>query len=451
MSPRGARAASAIALVLAGLAGAARAGEPPSLTEARAMAPGAGRLAIRCGSLIDDITPGTRARVTVVIEEGRIRRVSEAAAPDGVPVLDLGSHTCLPGLIDLHTHITDTPENLSDFRIYLERPVAEHLAIARRSAATTLEAGFTTIRDVGTYVGWLNRTLRDEINRGETPGPRMQIAPYYLTIPGSGGGTLAIPGVPDEAVPDGLRLGVARGPAAFRRRAELAVAGGADLLKVIASGAVLAYGSVPGAPEMTSEELAAVVEVAHAAGLRVAAHAHGAQSIREALLAGVDTIEHASLIDDEGIELARRLGVPLVMDIYNGDYIDSEGRRLGWADEFLRKNLETVERQREAFRKAYAAGVTLPFGTDSAVYPHGWNARQFAYMVRSGMTPMQAIQSATSVAARVMGWEDLVGALVAGRYGDLIAVEGNPLEDVTLLERVAVVVKGGRVVRGPGP
>jgi imidazolonepropionase-like amidohydrolase len=238
-------------------------------------------------------------------------------------------------------------------------------------------------------------------------------------------------------------MGVARGPEAFREKAELAVAGRADFIKVIASGAVLAYGGVPGEPEMTPEEIRAVVEVAHAHGLKVSAHAHGARSIKEAILAGADTIEHASLIDDEAIALAREHDVALSMDVYNGDYIDTEGRRQGWPEEFLRKNLETTEAQRQGFARAFAAGAPIVYGTDAAVYPHGLNARQFPIMVQRGMTPMQAIQSATSIAAGYLGWADRVGALAPGRYGDLIAVRCRPLDDVACLQQVDVVVKGG--------
>jgi imidazolonepropionase-like amidohydrolase len=245
-------------------------------------------------------------------------------------------------------------------------------------------------------------------------------------------------------------MGVSRGPEQFREHAELAVAGGADLLKVIASGAVLAYGGVPGAPEMTPEEIAAVVEVAHAHGLKVAAHAHGAESIRDAILAGADTIEHASLIDAAGIELARQRHVALSMDVYNGSYIDTEGRAQGWPEEFLRKNIETTEAQRQGFTAAHAAGVPIVFGTDAAVYPHGLNARQFPIMVERGMTPMEAVQAATSVAALYMGWADRVGSLQPGRYGDVIAVKGDPLADLRQLQDVAVVVKGGEVIREPG-
>jgi len=206
---------------------------------------------------------------------------------------------------------------------------------------------------------------------------------------------------------------------------------------------VLAYGGVPGAPEMTPEEIAAAVKVGHAAGIRVAAHAHGAQSIKDAILAGVDTIEHASLIDDEGIALARERNVALSMDIYNGDWIAVEGKKANWPEEFLRKNDETTLAQRQNFRKAHAAGVPIVFGTDSTVYPHGLNARQFAYMVEWGMTPMEAIQAATSIAARYMGWNKLIGSIGPGMFGDVIAVSGDPLQDISVLEQVDVVVKGG--------
>ncbi len=415
---------------------------------AMAQAPDSGRLAIRCGRLIDGLSPGPLSDLTVVVADGRIARIAEGAAPDGWPLLDLGAYTCLPGLIDLHTHLSDRPIDNADRRVFYTRSAEQAVAIGRENARATLLAGFTTVRDVGTYIGWSDRTLRDLISSGAAPGPRMQVAGYYLTVP-AGGGDLVIPGIPEARIPARVRLGVARGPEDFRRKAQAAVAGGADFLKIIASGAVLAYGGIPGAPEMTPEEIAAVVAVAHGAGLRVAAHAHGARSIKEAILAGADTIEHASLIDAAGIALARERGVALVMDVYNGSYIDTEGRRQQWPAEFLRNNLETTEVQREAFSRAHDAGVTLAYGTDAAVYPHGENARQLAIMVERGMTPMEAIRSATSVAAEVIGWEDRVGALAPGRFGDLIAVTGDPLADVSVLERVAVVVKGGLVVKGP--
>jgi imidazolonepropionase-like amidohydrolase len=412
-------------------------------------APDSGSLALRCGALIDGVSRQARGATTVVIVDGRVAAVApDAPVPEGVEVLDLAGYTCLPGLIDMHTHLTDRPGDTADLSVYYHRTMDEQLVLARENARVTLDAGFTTVRDVGTYIAWADRALRDEINSGDTPGPRMQVAGFYLTIPG-GGGDLVIPGHPVSEIPPQERMGVADSPEEFRIKAGQAVTGGADLLKVIASGAVLAYGGVPGAPEMSEEEIRAVVEVAHANGLKVAAHAHGAQSIKDAILAGADTIEHASLINAEDIELAKQRGVALTMDVYNGDYIDTEGRKQGWPEEFLRKNVETTEVQRQGFTAAHAAGVPIVFGTDAAVYPHGLNARQFPIMVQRGMTPMEAIQSATSLAAHYMAWDDRVGSVQPGRYGDVIAVKGNPLEDITRLQHVEVVVKGGAIVKPP--
>lgn len=439
------------AVLLAAFAAAAAATPGPATPRLAVapLAPDTGSLAVRCGRVIDGLAGQASGPATVVIRDGRVSAIGPAVeVPAGLPLLDLAGYTCLPGLIDMHTHLTDRPEDTADLSVYFRRTPAEQEARSRENAAATLLAGFTTVRNVGTYIAWSDRAIRDEINAGTVPGPRMQVVGYYLTIPG-GGGDLLVPGYREDQVPPQVRMGVARNPEEFRRKAEQAVAGGADFLKVIASGAVLAYGGVPGAPEMTPEDIAAVVDVAHRAGLKVAAHAHGAQSIREAILAGADTIEHASLIDDADIELARQRQVALSMDVYNGDYIDTEGRRQKWPEEFLRKNIETTETQRQGFTRAHAAGVPIVFGTDAAVFPHGENARQFPIMVRLGMTPMEAIRSATSVAARYMGWADRVGSLAPGRFGDLIAVKGDPLQDVRRLGEVAVVIKGGLVFKLP--
>ncbi len=411
--------------------------------------PDSGDLAVRCGTLIDGLADQAAKDRLVLIRHGRFAAVVDGGADAGdVPLLDLSRYTCLPGLIDTHTHLTDRANETRDLSVYFTRSDDDSLRISRANAEITLFAGFTSVRNVGAYIGWSGRDLRDRIDVGEIAGPRMQVAGFYLTIPG-GGGDLLIPGFDEKDIPYRVRMGVARGADEFRRKAQEAVAGGADVLKVIASGAVLAYGGVPGAPEMTREEIAAVVEVGHAAGIKVTAHAHGAQSIKDAILAGVDSIEHASLADDEAIALAAERDVAFSMDVYNGDYIDSAGRAQGWPQEFLRKNLETVDAQREVFAKAYRAGVPITFGTDAAVYPHGWNARQFAIMVRHGMPPMDAIKAATSVAAKYIGWGKDVGAVEPGRYGDLIAVDADPLADISALEDVDVVIKGGLVFKRP--
>ncbi len=427
-------------------------GEPPPRPEvvtAPPFAPDSGSLLLRCGALIDGIADSALPAQDILIRDGRIEAIGPGlAAPAGIATLDLPGHTCLPGLIDMHAHVVEQQQDTHDLSVYLTRDEAETLEYDRPLAARTLLAGFTTVRNVGTYYGWTGRTLRDQVARGETIGPRMQVAGFYLTIPG-GGGDLLLPGLDESDIPAHLRLGVARGPDAFRERAAAAVAGGADVIKVIASGAVLAYGGVPGAPEMTREELEAVVAVAKQAGIPVTAHAHGAQSIRDAIEAGVDSIEHASLIDDEGIALARDRGVALSMDIWNGDWIATEGRRMNWPEEFIRKNDEITLLQRQNFRKAHAAGVTIVFGSDSGVYPHGMNARQFRYMVEWGMTPMEAIRAATSVAARYLVDGDRLGSLRPGMVGDVVAVAGDPLDDITILEDIDTVVRGGLLFRAP--
>lgn len=419
---------------------------PIALAAALSVTAAEGDLFVRCGRLIDGVSPEARDGVAVLIQGGRVRAVGNIEVPPGVPVLDLSAYTVLPGLIDMHVHLMDAPEGFSDLRVHLARTPEESLRLGRIHAAATLRAGFTTVRNLGTYLPGPDQALRREIDSGAAPGPRMTAAGPYLTVPG-GGGEIRPPGVPEGRVPARLRRGVARGPAAFARRARAALRRGAEPLKVIASGAVLAYGSEPGAAEMTQEEIAAVVRVAHAAGRKVAAHAHGAGSVLDAIRAGVDTVEHASLIDDDGIRLAKERKVPLCMDVYNGDYLDAEGRKSGLPREFLEKNLATTETQRRAFARAMREGVPLVFGTDAGVFPHGLNARQFRVMTRLGMTPMQAIRSATAVAADALGWADRVGTLEAGRFGDLIAVRADPLKDISALEDVAVVVKGGRIVR----
>jgi len=446
------RAVRRAALLLAGAFAAPAvlvAATPIPVVAAVPYTPDSGTVALHCGRLIDGVSSSARGPSTVVIRQGRIESVSDgAASPPGVATLDLSQYTCLPGLIDMHTHLSDSAHETSDLSVYYRRTPAEQGAIARVSAKDTLMAGFTGARDVGTYIAWVDRDLRDAINQGAAIGPRMQVSGFYLTVP-AGGGDLVIPGHAESSIPPQVRLGVARSPEEFRQKAELAVAGGADVLKIIASGAVLAFGGVPGEREMSPDDIKAVVDVAHAHGIKVAAHAHGAQSIKDAILAGADTIEHASLIDDEAIQLAKQHGTALSMDVYNGDYIDTVGREEKWPEEFLRKNVETTEAQRQGFTKAHRAGVDIVFGTDAAVYPHGLNARQFPIMVQRGMTPMAAIQSATSLAAKHMGWDDRIGSLQPGRFGDVIAVKGDPLADVTRLQDVAVVIKGGLVFKQP--
>jgi len=401
-----------------------------------------------CGKMLDVESGLVRnnAMIGIVQDSGKIRSVEfnyPKTGYDETGTLDLSDYFCLPGLIDMHTHISE--DHYRQLVEYLTMTQQQQIAIGRENVEKTLLSGFTSVRDLGVYIAWTDKLLRDEINAGLTNGPRMQISGFYLTIPG-GGGDIDIPGYSGD-VPAQLRQGVTQGAVNFRLRAEAAVAGGADVLKMIASGAVLAFGSIPGSPEMTPDEIAQVVAVGHKAGIKVTAHAHGAQSIKDAILAGVDSIEHASLIDDEGIRLAREYGVALSMDVYNGDYINKAGMEENWPEEFLRKNRETTEEQRSSFAKAHKAGVRIVYGTDAGVYPHGDNAKQFSYMVKNGMSPTESIQAATIHAADVMGWDDQVGQINSGFFADIIALRDNPIDDIKVLEDIDVVIKGGQLFK----
>ena len=403
---------------------------------------------VLCGKMLDVENGLVRnnAMIGIVQNSGKIRSVEFNYLKtdyDETVTLDLSDYFCLPGLIDMHTHISE--DHYRPLIDYLTMTQQEQIAIGRGLVKKTLLAGFTSVRDLGVYIAWTDKLLRDEINAGLTDGPRMQISGFYLTIPG-GGGDIDVPGYTGN-IPAHIRQGVTQGTENFRLRAEAAVAGGADVLKMIASGAVLAYGSLPGSPEMTSDEIAAVVAVGHNAGIKVTAHAHGTQSIKEAILAGVDSIEHASLIDDEGIRLAKEHNVALSMDIYNGDYIDSAGEE---EEEFLIKNREITEEQRDSFTKAHQAGVRIVYGTDAGVYPHGDNAKQFSYMVKQGMTSVEAIQAATVHAADVMGWGNQVGRINPGFFADIVALRDNPIGNIQALEKIDVVIKGGQLYKLEG-
>ena len=399
---------------------------------------------IYCGHLLNMESGGWTRNALIKVDRnsGKIEEVTNYAKVSSdlsKDNLDLSDQYCLPGLIDMHTHISeDVSGDLIEFYSISQE---EQLKVGRKNAEITLMAGFTTVRDVGVYIAWTDKRLRDEIESKITVGPRMKVAGFYLTIPG-GGGEVAIPGYEGD-VPDHIRVGVARGADAFREKAKQVIEGGADHIKLIASGAVLAYGSLPGSPEMTPEEISAVVEEAKKTGIRVTAHAHGALSIKQAILSGVKSIEHASLIDDEGIELAKKNGVSLTMDVYNGDYINEMGLTDGMPEEFLQKNRETTEIQRANFKKAHQAGVKIVFGTDAGVYPHGQNAKQFSYMTKHGMTNLEAIRAATVIAAEVLGMEEEIGRVEEGFFADIIALSDNPLINIKSLEDIHFVIKEG--------
>jgi imidazolonepropionase-like amidohydrolase len=416
---------------------------PPATIAQVPFAADSGDIAIRCGTLIDGLSDEASTDRLVVIRNGRFERIApgDASAEIDIPYLNLSEYTCLPGLINTHVHLAELPEDSVDYGVYYRRSDDEHIQLTLDMARLSLLTGFTTVRNVGDFYPNAIYAGREQIRSGQAIGPRIQSAGPYLTIPG-GGGDLVVPYLDESEIPPAGRTGVAKGAHEFREKAELAVAEGADLLKVIASGAVFSFGVPPGAPEMTREEIEAVVEVARNAGIKVSAHVHSAQSGKDAVLAGVDTLEHASLLDDEAIALVAEHGVSLSMDVYNGTYTDTVGREQGYPEEYLRRNFDTTETQRVVFEKAYALGVPITYGTDGGVLPHDMGGWQFGIMVERGMAPMDAIKSATSVASHYMDLPD-VGAIEAGRFGDLIAVRSNPLDDMEIMKTVDVVIKGG--------
>ncbi len=357
--------------------------------------------------------------------------------------IDWSAYTVAPGFIDLHTHLADTGTS-NDVALPLKTSPARTAMIGARNARLTLEAGFTTVRDVGTYRGLTDVVLRDAINEGIVIGPRMFVAGAYITKPGGGGELNGV--MANTKLPADMRLGVVRNSVEAKKRVNYLFDHKVDHIKLIATGAVLAIGTEPGEQELSEATMRAAVKAAKARGSYATAHAHGATGIKAAIRAGVRSIEHASLIDDEGLQMAEDAGVWLVMDIYDGDYIDKIGTAEKWPEEYLRKNRETTKIQRENFTKAVKMGVKLAYGTDAGVYPHGDNAKQFRYMGQYGMTTMQAIQSATIRAAEMLGKENEIGSIQAGRFADLVAY-GGISSDLDIPETVDHVMKDGKIVR----
>jgi len=377
--------------------------------------------------------------------------VISAVVPGGQaehPVRLVG-HTVVPGLIDVHTHLTGPVDTGQGFANLVMRSGAQDALIGVKHAAATIEAGFTTVRDIGTFRAFTDVALKDAIDGGWVTGPRMMVAGAYVTCPGGGGDITGLAVDVDAVLPHEFRFGVTSGSDQMRSNVRQILRYGADFIKVLATGAVLTSGTNPGAPEFTEDELRAAVETAADAGTHVAAHAHGTEGITRAVRAGVRSIEHGSLLDDKAIELMVEKGTYLVADLYDGDYIQEVGPSFGYSDEVMAKTELTTEAQREGFRKAIEAGVKIAFGTDAGVYPHGDNARQFALYVEYGLSPAGAIQSATRWAAQLMGWEDRVGAIEPGLYADLVVIEGDPTEDVGLLRDPVGVMKGGQWVIAP--
>lgn len=395
---------------------------------------------VRAGRLVDVVNARVLNDQTIVVRGERIESVGPSASisiPAYARVIDLGNSTVLPGLIDAHVHLTGDPDAQGYER--LAASVPRNALFGAANARRTLNAGFTTVRNIGAS-GYADVALRDAIDHGDVPGPRMRVAAHALGVTGGHCDNNLLP--PEYDARGG---GIADGPWEIRKRIRENVKFGADLTKFCATGGVLSKGTSVGAQQYSLEEMIAIVAESHQRNRRVAAHAHGTEGIKAAIQAGVDSIEHASLIDDEGIEMARDAGTFLVMDIYVDTYILEMGEAAGFLPESLEKERIVGQAQRDNFRKAHLAGVRMAFGTDAGVYPHGNNAKQFAYMVEYGMTPMEAIRAATVNAAELLDWRGDVGAIQPGMYADIIAVRGNPLEDIRELEDVRFVMKGGLV------
>jgi len=406
------------------------------------------RIALLPDRIIDTDAGTEISDRAVLIEDDRIADVvATADVPDGPRRIDLAGHTLLPGLMDMHAHLAGEEEHGQGYASLVMRNGAQEAIAGVRNARLILEAGFTTVRDVGSFRAFTDVAIREGIEAGWFPGPRMLCAGAYVTCPGGGGDITGLAVDMDGIVPAELRFGVTSGVDQMRANVRRIIARGADLIKIIATGAVLTSGTNPGAPEFTEDEIRAAVEECDLLGAHVAAHAHGPEGIMRASRAGVRSVEHASLIDDEALALVVDRGTYLVIDISDGDHMEEEGPKLGYTDEVMRKVRWTNEVSRSMFGKAVAAGAKIANGSDTGIAPFGTEAKNLSCYVRFGMTAMQAIRSATAVAAEMVGWQDRVGALRAGLFADAIAVAGDPTEDITVLESVPFVMKGGAVVK----
>ncbi|MGA9039852.1 MAG: amidohydrolase family protein [Terriglobales bacterium] len=402
--------------------------------------------AIKAGRLIDPDSATVLTDQVILIRDHKIEAVGKnITIPADAKIVDLSKMTVLPGLIDCHTHLADGKEENGDPLSYFKKTSAQVAYESIPNARNMLLSGFTTVRDVGVYRALNDVALRDAIAHGLVDGPRMFVAGAYVTITGGAGALTGL--APDIGLPWDLHYGQADSPWEVRQVIRKLAQNGVDHIKILSSGAVLEHGSNPNSQEFTLEELQAAVDEASHFGLRVEAHAHSAMGIKNAIRAGVASVEHASMIDDEGVALAKARGTYLDMDIYDEECIEQEGREGQIPADFLKNDAELGQIQRDNFRKAVKAGVKMSFGTDAGVCAYGTSGKQFAFMVKYGMTPMQAIQAATSSAADLLGHSDIVGSIEPGKFADVIAVSGDPLQDVSLLENVSFVMKDGKIYK----
>ncbi|MCX7906023.1 MAG: amidohydrolase family protein [Bacteroidetes bacterium] len=406
------------------------------------------RLAIRAGRLFDATDGSLKSDMAILVRGDRIEAVVPASRiPPGVPVLNLSAYTVLPGLIDCHVHLSSDSSSVMGYFQPLQEVPAYAALRAAVNARKMLEAGFTAGRNVGAS-DWVDVALRDAIERGLVPGPRLQVAAHAIGITG---GHCDVTGFRPDLFgrEPGIERGIANGPNEAAAAVRYQIKYGADLIKICATGGVLSIRDPAGAQQMTFEEIRAVVEEAARHGKRVAAHAHGTEGIKVAVRAGVASIEHGSMLDDEAIALLKAHGTYLVPTLLAGETVYRKAQRGELPPQPAAKALEIAPRMRESFRKAAQAGVRIAFGTDAGVFPHGQNAREFRLMVEGGMRPVDALLAATREAARLLGWEDRIGTIEAGKYADLIAVPGDPTRDITVMERVLFVMKGGVIYKKP--
>ncbi len=410
-------------------------------------------LALQCGQVLDVKSGRVLSGQTILIDGDKIASIAPTSSirlGASTEIVDLSKLTCLPGLIDVHTHLVGSSGDEYSGGP-LRRSAAEMAFSSIRNARATIEAGFTMVRDLGTFRAFVDVALRDAIHHNIVPGPRMLVAGAYVTISGGAGALTGY--APDIELPLELRYGQADGADQVRQRVREIIRHGADVIKVLSTGAILTLNSQPASQEFTYEELRAAVEEASKAGLKVACHAHSSAGARDAIRAGVASIEHGTLLDEETLQLMREKGTFLSLDnIASWDFWPGgkpENKPAGYPDEFLKKELVSFESQKNVGRKALAIGVKIAFATDAGVIPHGQNAKVFANYVKLGMTPLQAIQTATVNASELLGWGDRTGSIEVGKLADIIAVPGNPLQDVTLLEKVVFVARDGQVFRRP--